>query len=376
MDKNEALKLKIVSSFQQQGFYANGHVSPALSTKAHLKLIHELTRNEQITLQKDFLEKNFDIVSKYFLKTEINPENISLELREVLPGSLESIIYRWWNLAWWSVPYQKSYGRQMRFLLWDKTHNAPFGIIGLQSPILKMAVRDNFLKIPKAELDFWINMSMQAQRLGALPPYNQLIGGKMVAMSLTSNELRKRYSEKYDSYKTIIKDRAIKSNLLFITTTSAFGRISIYNRLNYNKEPVAYILGFTKGSGSFHVTQELYTEIKSLLIDNNVNINTGFGNGPSRKIKLLEKAFTILNLKEYHYHNIQREFFFFPLAENYRKVIEEGEDVVYFDRPLTELTEYWKERWAIKRANNEDNWKHFSFAEFTEKIQKEFNLTF
>ena len=34
---------------------------------------------------------------------------------------------------------------------------------------------------------------MQAQRLGALPPYNELIGGKMVALSLTSNELRGEY---------------------------------------------------------------------------------------------------------------------------------------------------------------------------------------
>src|SRR5690606_17672524 len=153
---------------------------------------------------------------------------------------------RWWNLLWWSVPYQKAYGRQMRFLLWDKIHNAPFGLIGLQSPVLKMAVRDNYLQIPKETLDVWINKSMQAQRLGALPPYNQLLGSKMVALSLTSNEIRRAYKKKYKNVKTLLEKRLIEPDLLFITTTSAYGRSSIYNRLKYKNELVAESLGFTK----------------------------------------------------------------------------------------------------------------------------------
>ncbi|MFN3467742.1 MAG: Druantia anti-phage system protein DruA, partial [Candidatus Brocadiales bacterium] len=74
-------------------------------------------------------------------------------MREVKPDSFEEILFRWWNLVWWSIPYQHPYGRQMRFLLWDTTHNAPFGLIGLQSPVLKMAVRDNSLGISRNELD-------------------------------------------------------------------------------------------------------------------------------------------------------------------------------------------------------------------------------
>ena len=66
----------------------------------------------------------------------------------------------------------------MRFLLWVKTHNALFGLIGLQSPVLKMSIRDNYLQIPNETLDLWVNKSMQAQRLGAIPPYNQLLGGR------------------------------------------------------------------------------------------------------------------------------------------------------------------------------------------------------
>jgi len=168
--KIKILKEKIIASLEDQGFYVNGHLSPLLSDKNSFKAIHDNSRVEQIQLSKNFIEKNFAVVQKYVAK-KINPANITLELREVKVGTIEETIYRWWNLTWWSVPYQKAYGRQMRFLIWDTAHDAPFGLIGLQSPILKMAVRDKFLEIPKAELDYVINKSMQAQRLGALPGY-------------------------------------------------------------------------------------------------------------------------------------------------------------------------------------------------------------
>ena len=133
----------------------------------------------------------------------IDPQNISLELRPVITGSLEEVIFRWWNLTWWSIPFQRAYGRQMRFLLWDTTHNSPFGLICLQSPVLKMAVRDKWLDLPSDKLDLWVNRSMNAQRVGALPPYNELIGGKMVALTLSCNEIRKDYKQKIQNHVSI-----------------------------------------------------------------------------------------------------------------------------------------------------------------------------
>ena len=115
----------------------------------------------------------------------------SATTRQALCGcKIRRTTYRWWNLVWWSIPYQRSYGRQMRFIVWDTAHDIPFGLILLQSPVLKMSVRDKYLEIPKEELDLWVNKSMHAQRVGALPPYNEILGGKMVALALTSNEIR------------------------------------------------------------------------------------------------------------------------------------------------------------------------------------------
>lgn len=366
------LRSKIVRSISKQGFSVNGHVAPTLFTKDSYKELHAFSKKEQITLQRSFIEEEYEVVSKYLVNgADIDPSKIELELISIQTGSEEEILYRWWNLVWWSVPYQRAYGRQMRFLLWDKTHNAPFGLIGLQSPVLKMSVRDNYLEIPSETLDIWVNKSMQAQRLGALPPYNQLLGGKMVALSLTANELRKAYKKKYKGTETLMEKRIIEPDLLFLTTTSAFGRSSIYNRLKFQGELVAQSLGFTKGSGTFHIPQELYIDILEFLSKRGTNVSTTFGNGPSRKIKLLDKAFSMLELGEYTYHNIQREFFLFPLAKNLKNVIAKNVQPRYYNRKLIELTDFWKERWCMPRSKRNTDWQQFNGNQFSYKLMNE-----
>jgi hypothetical protein len=367
----EQLRASIVSSLTKQGFSVNGHIVPSSSNKDFFRTIQSHSRNEQIEAQKKFIKRSLPVVEQYSLNGwDLNPNEIEFELKVVEPGTVEETLYRYWNLVWWSVPYQKAYGRQIRFILWDKAHNAPAGIIGLQSPILRMSVRDSYLKIPKPELDYWVNKSMQAQRLGAIPPYNQIIGGKMVALAMTSNELRNFYKSKYENARTLLKDRIIEPDLLFLTTTSAFGRSSIYNRLRFNGEAVAQSLGYTKGSGTFHIGNEIYKGIQSFLQSRGVNTNTTFGHGPSRKVKLLDKAFSLLGINNYHYHNIHREFYLFSLVKNLHAVIHAGDAPSFYDRPLAELTVFWKERWALKRYERGNGWIDFDSKEFTLRLNK------
>jgi len=302
--------------------------------------------------------------------SEIIPERISLELREVQSDSFEEVLFKWWNLIWWSIPFQRSYGRQMRFLLWDTTHDAPFGLICLQSPVLKMSVRDNYLGIPKDELDIWVNKSMNAQRVGALPPYNELLGGKMVALTLTCNEIRETYRKKYKNYTTIIKGRKLDPELLFITTTSAFGKSSLYNRLRYNGEAIAQSLGYTQGSGTFHIPENLYEEILNFLKDKSIDTARGYGHGPSRKLKLISLGLKYLGLSKFEYHGIKREFYLFPLVKNLRDVIQKKQEPIWIDRPFNNLATYWKERWAIPRAERMPEWKNFDSNKFFKKVEK------
>jgi hypothetical protein len=370
-EQKKILRVKIEEALKRQGFTLDRDIGSLRPNKEVLKMIQQSARLEQIELHKSFLLQNFGTVKKFSKSgAEIVPERISLELRIVERDSLEDKIFKWWNLVWWSIPYQHPYGRQMRFLIWDKGNDAPFGMFSLQSPVLKMKVRDEALGIPNDELDLWVNRSMYAQRVGAFPPYNDLLGGKAVALSLTSNEVRNAYKEKYKNRKTIIKNRFIDSELLFITTTSAFGRSSLYNRLTYNKEIVAESLGYTKGSGTFQIPEGLYKEILNYLERKGIDTRRSFGFGPSKKIKLLTIALKDIGIPEVIYHGIKREFYIFPLVSNLREVISGLEEPKWFDRPFEKLAEYWKERWALPRAKRSNSWKKFDKNEFFEEVSK------
>lgn len=373
MEEKE-LKEKIINVLKEQGFNINPHVRPTFCDKQAYKDVQNMSRLEQISTHRGFLQSFSGNAQKHCRSgKDINPDKIELELRELKSDTFEDKLFRWWNFVWWTIPYQRPYGRQMRFLLWDKTHDSAFGIIGLQSPILKMSVRDKALEIPNSELDVWVNKSMSAQRIGALPPYNQLLGGKMVALSLTSNEIREAYRQKYANYTTIIKERSIGTDLLFITTTSAFGRSSLYNRLKYKGEIVAKRLGFTQGSGSFHIPQELYLEILDFLANKGIDVSRGYGHGPSRKLKLLSSAFIRLGLHEFEFHNIKREFYLFPLARNLEMVIKNGEEPDYINRPFNSLVDYWKERWAVPRAKRKPEWEEFKASVFFDNVNSLLN---
>jgi hypothetical protein len=365
------LRERIIQVLKEQGFKINPHVRPKGCSKTTYRRIQQKARFEQLSLHKNFLVDSVKKVKNYCRDgSEIIPDEISLELREVQAGSLEEILFRWWNLIWWSIPFQRSYGRQMRFLLWDTTHDAPFGLICLQSPVLKMSVRDNYLRIPKDELDIWVNRSMNAQRVGALPPYNELLGGKMVALALACNEIREAYRRKYKNYISIIKERKLKAELLFITTTSAFGKSSLYNRLKCNGEVVAECLGYTQGSGTFHIPEELYEELLEFLKNQGIDVARSYGHGPSRKLKLISLGLKYLGLPKFEYHGIKREFYLFPLVKNLREVIQDSQKPIWVDRPFNKLVDYWKERWALPRAERMPEWKTFNSNKFFKKAEK------
>lgn len=287
------------------------------------------------------------------------------------PRSFNAMLFRWWNLVWWSMPYQHPYGRQMRFFLWDTHHDLPFGMFLLQSPLLRFAARDQFLGIPRDELDHWANMSLNAQRVGALPPYNRLIGGKMAALAMTSNEVRERYRSKYGERTTLMLGRRLRADLLFITTTSAFGKSSMYDRLRYDGRLAAVPIGYTKGMGTFHLSDSLTNGLYGVLRRRGVDTSTSYGNGPSRKLKLFKLAFEYLGLEKFYSHGIRRQVYLFPLTNNLDGVIHRGERPAWLDRPFDDLQRYWKERWAIPRCRRMPEWKEFDSEEFVRQAMLE-----
>lgn len=367
----EFLRNELRKSLRQQGFVVRDGNKLSLTSKSkdEIRNIQIAAKARIIKEHKDFISQKAKLVKQYSINgNNINPLRIQLEIRPVQSGSQDELLFRWWNLTWWSMPYQRPYGRQMRFMIWDITHNAPFGLIALQSPILKQAVRDKSLAIPKDELDYWVNRSMYAQRIGALPPYNELIGGKMVALSLVSNEIRAAYREKYQDRETIMEGRQIEPELLFITTTSAFGKSSIYNRLKYHQDLIAERLGYTEGYGSFQIPDDLYERIIEYLTKIGINTQRGYGSGPSRKLKLIKLACKKLGLANYSYHGIKREYYLFSFVRNLRQVINHQEDAIWKNYEFSDLFAYWRERWLRNRVIRTTRWREFKIEVYIDNV--------
>ncbi len=238
MDEND-LRSQLLQVLKLQGFSIDSNLKPPDNGKKTIRSIHDIKRKEQLKLHRNFLLTNLEEMKDYSIAgKDLNPKKIEVSLKEVNQNSTISKIFFWWNLIWWSIPYDRPIGRQMRYILWDKYHDIPLGLFCLQSPPLRSAARDQYLGLGSDNVEYWINQSLYGQRIGALPPYNELLGGKMAALSLVSNEIRNAYMNKYNNRTTILTKKVIPSRLLFITTTGAFGRSSIYERIKYKEENI------------------------------------------------------------------------------------------------------------------------------------------
>lgn len=354
ISNTEDLKNKVIKHLEFQGFLFKNNEFILDNLEDNKRIVHATSRAERIVKSLSFIESRRKLVEDYLLDSkDINPLKIRPRIIEVKPNTIYADIFRWWNLVWWSLPFEKSYGRQMRFIVWDDYHDAPIGLIGLQSPILSWGVRDNHLGISAKDRDFWVNQSMSAQRIGALPPYNNFLGGKLIASLMTTEKIVETFRKKYNKHKTLLLNREIPANLLFITTTGAFGKSSIYNRLKHKDERVCKFIGYSRGSGSFHIPNTLYESLVDYLQSEGKTMGRSYGNGPSAKMKIISKSMSLLGFKNGANHGIKRGVYLFELVTNLHDVIQNGAKPKWVsNRTEVTVSEFWKERWLSKRVND------------------------
>lgn len=325
--------------------------------KDYLRALHFVAReNAEMIGSADKLHRYFVKHKSWFKRgAEINPKKIRPRLKLIESAEDEQL---WWLAkTCWSMPYNKGYGRRLRFLVIDEEHQGLIGIIGLQSPPADLKCRDDLFAYPMNSKLKLVNQTMDAFTIGALPPYSFLLGGKLCAGLLASDEIRTAYWRKYAAKKTLMQNTLIEQPLVGITTTSAFGRSSIYNRLKVGPRFLAESIGYTKGYGLLHL-EHLYPKISQLLESNGILTPNGYGNGPKVRWQNVTKALILLGLSpEFLHHGVQREVFLYNLVED----LEGGMAGGSFGRPLQlqteEFSNFWRERWALPRADRFPTWK-------------------
>ena len=94
---------------------------PDATDKDRLRKLH----TEAVTRERDIAHGTLDRKESGLLELiangdEVVPHSISPVLIEVLPGSIEELVFRYACLHW-SIPVSSGYGRRLRYVVMDST---------------------------------------------------------------------------------------------------------------------------------------------------------------------------------------------------------------------------------------------------------------
>ena len=241
---------------------------------------------------------------------------ISPKVVLVKPDTTDELLFRYAYLHW-SIPISAGYGRRLRFLVMDESNNKLIGILGLGDPVYAIQARDRWIGWDRDVKKDRLYHVMDAFVLGAIPPYSYLLGGKLVAMLACSNEVRRAFKDRYRERRSLIKEETRRPYLVLLTTTSALGRSSIYNRIRVGGHAYWTSVGFTQGSGEFHFSNGVYEDLRTYVTRycDPTAKQEAWGSGFRNKREVIRKGLAKLDLSaDLIYHGIQREIFVAPLG--------------------------------------------------------------
>lgn len=360
------LKARIIRSLRGQGFRViDGNILPPKRlSKRKIRRLHETAVEHRIERARaglvDHEPKLLECIAS---GCDVVPEKIRPRMVEVRRNSHEELVFRYASLHW-SIPTSSGYGRRLRFLVIDEYNGKLIGIIGLADPVISLAARDQWIGWDNSNRNDRLKNVMDAFVLGAVPPYSFLLGGKLIAMLATSDTVRNLFKQKYGGKYSLIRGVEHDGRLAMVTTTSALGRSSIYNRLRLGREPIFEGVGFTKGSGEFHFSNGLYGAISTYAerYCEPSYRKEEWGAGFRNKREVIKKCLPKLGLSsEWIYHGIEREVFIACLAQNSREFLRgEHSRLLWHHRSENELFEFFRERWLLPRASRDDRFLQWS----------------
>ena len=220
---------------------------------------------EEATLYKKWQEFNkdqdfhkyaykFDILrKKIWTPTDINNYDLTISEIEALDPYIEIIdstnqtaVENWTLLRRLihTMEYVANPGRNIKVIAKDKNSNKVLGMMSLGSDVTSISARDQFIGWTKDNkfTDGKLRCTSIGTSIVATQPlgYN-FLGGKLVAMLLTSEELRVHWKKTYGD------------TLIGLTTTSLYGIHSMYNGI-----PLWKTLGESTGKVSIKPDDSVY----------------------------------------------------------------------------------------------------------------------
>lgn len=213
---------------------------------------------------------------------------------------------------------------------------------------------------------------------GAVAPYGEVIGGKLIAMLAISPTVVRAYHRQYHNYDSEIASsvagRPISraSKLVYIGTTSLYGTTSSqYNRIRI---PAAVLdattdvrfirLGRSRSFGTSHVSAETVESLVRLVEQSStgVRVNSLFGEGVNPKLRKVRSGLDVLGWPpdELLKHRRQRIIYGVSLVDNLSSYL-----LGMTSRPrylvrgtlsndVERIATWWAERWLLRRIQSDD----------------------
>ena len=206
---------------------------------------------------------------------------------------------------------------------------------------------------------------------GAVPPYNQLLAGKLVTVLLTSREVRDAYARRYGGQVSVIASqmagRAITkpARLRVLTTTSLYGvGSSQYNRLTLLAKDhpeldsdirwSAIGESLTGGFGTLYLGAETAHALRSmaLLRHDSRRVNNRFGEGTSPRLRQIREGLDALGLRSdaILHHATPRIFYGCELSPGSRPALVGLGDDTSNGADCRDIAAAWRRRWLSKRV--------------------------
>jgi hypothetical protein len=209
---------------------------------------------------------------------------------------------------------------------------------------------------------------------GAVAPYSELLGGKLVSMLAVSPAVVRAYHERYRGYASEIASsiagRPVRrpSNLVFVGTTSLYGSgSSQYNRVHIPKDVLGgradvrfHDIGRSKSFGTSHLSNASVAALLRLSEQsrNGIRVNSIFGEGVNPKLRKVRDGIDRLGWpsNDLLQHRRQRIVYGVPLISNllpYLLGIDREPKYVFrttIRDDAQKITGWWIRRWLAKRA--------------------------
>jgi Domain of unknown function (DUF4338) len=330
--------------------------------KEVVRFLHNAERNDLLHANKTFIAQHAPELLKYFAAgKDIDPANIKPKLERIKSETWQSDLFRFAALTW-AVPVSNGFGRRIRYLVWDKNNDKLIGLIAIGDPVFNLSVRDKKIGwTGKDRVKRLVNV-MDAYVLGAVPPYNMLLGGKLVASLVRSRDVYDDFKKLYGSSKGIISQKNKGARLLVVTTSSSLGRSSVYNRLKLDGVQYLEPIGYTGGWGHFHIPDDLFSELRNYLrvIRHKYADRHRFGQGPNWRLRTTRAALAALGLRDdLLKHGVQREVFICTLAINALSILAKGKGRPRLKGLLSaeKVAELAVRRWMTPRAERRPEYR-------------------